>query len=176
MGGWYDNYVESDLATFWRCRSKKRGASQSSSDRGRITCRFQFAGVSFRTRIGRADSTVATELVRALAAGTRPVADYPQAPVRIFVMGANRWRDEQEWPLARELGRLLVSRQQEDTGRRASEMRARSSTPMIRAILRPRAEGPFAAIPKVFPWGPMDQRDVECQIRRSRFLLSTAEE
>jgi len=24
-----------------------------------------------------------------------------EAPVRIFVMGANRWRDEQEWPLAR---------------------------------------------------------------------------
>jgi putative CocE/NonD family hydrolase len=24
-----------------------------------------------------------------------------QAPVRIFVMGANRWRDEQEWPLQR---------------------------------------------------------------------------
>ena len=31
----------------------------------------------------------------------RPVAAYPQAPVRIFVMGANRWRDEQEWPLTR---------------------------------------------------------------------------
>ncbi len=28
-----------------------------------------------------------------------PVARRP--PVRIFVMGANRWRDEQEWPLAR---------------------------------------------------------------------------
>ncbi|HEX6544574.1 MAG TPA: CocE/NonD family hydrolase, partial [Ktedonobacterales bacterium] len=25
----------------------------------------------------------------------------PAAPVRIFVMGANAWRDEQEWPLAR---------------------------------------------------------------------------
>jgi putative CocE/NonD family hydrolase len=24
-----------------------------------------------------------------------------EAPIRIFVMGANRWRDEQEWPLAR---------------------------------------------------------------------------
>lgn len=24
-----------------------------------------------------------------------------EAPVRLFVMGANRWRDEQEWPLAR---------------------------------------------------------------------------
>ena len=27
------------------------------------------------------------------------VEDWP--PVRLFVMGANRWRDEQEWPLAR---------------------------------------------------------------------------
>ena len=27
--------------------------------------------------------------------------DLEQAPVRIFVMGANAWRDEQEWPLAR---------------------------------------------------------------------------
>ena len=24
-----------------------------------------------------------------------------ESPVRIFVMGANGWRDEQEWPLAR---------------------------------------------------------------------------
>jgi uncharacterized protein len=28
-------------------------------------------------------------------------ADFPAAPVRLFVMGENRWRDEQEWPLAR---------------------------------------------------------------------------
>jgi uncharacterized protein len=25
----------------------------------------------------------------------------PCSPVRIFVMGENRWRDEQQWPLAR---------------------------------------------------------------------------
>jgi predicted acyl esterase len=30
-----------------------------------------------------------------------PIADWPGAPVRLFVMGANTWRDEQEWPLAR---------------------------------------------------------------------------
>ena len=28
-------------------------------------------------------------------------AELPRPPVRIFVMGENRWRDEQEWPLAR---------------------------------------------------------------------------
>jgi uncharacterized protein len=27
--------------------------------------------------------------------------DEPEAPVRIFIMGDNEWRDEQEWPLAR---------------------------------------------------------------------------
>lgn len=27
--------------------------------------------------------------------------DEPEAPVRIFIMGQNQWRDEQEWPLAR---------------------------------------------------------------------------
>jgi putative CocE/NonD family hydrolase len=27
--------------------------------------------------------------------------DFPAAPVRLFVMGENRWRDEPEWPLAR---------------------------------------------------------------------------
>jgi len=32
--------------------------------------------------------------------GTSNGVDH-DAPVRIFVMGANRWRDEQEWPLAR---------------------------------------------------------------------------
>ena len=28
-------------------------------------------------------------------------SEVDEAPVHIFVMGANRWRDEQEWPLAR---------------------------------------------------------------------------
>ncbi len=28
-------------------------------------------------------------------------ANLPRSPVRIFVMGENRWRDEQQWPLAR---------------------------------------------------------------------------
>jgi putative CocE/NonD family hydrolase len=35
-----------------------------------------------------------------LAAALRQEAD-PPAPVRLFVMGENAWRDEQEWPLAR---------------------------------------------------------------------------
>ena len=35
------------------------------------------------------------------AAGSGRINPVAQAPVRLFVMGENRWRDEQEWPLAR---------------------------------------------------------------------------
>ena len=44
------------------------------------------------------DTTALPGLVSRLAAG-RP--DPTLAPVRLFVMGENTWRDEQEWPLAR---------------------------------------------------------------------------
>ena len=30
-----------------------------------------------------------------------PTPDWPGSPVRLFLMGENRWRDEQEWPLTR---------------------------------------------------------------------------
>jgi len=35
------------------------------------------------------------------AASIPAAPDWPGAPVRLFLMGENRWRDEQEWPLAR---------------------------------------------------------------------------
>jgi putative CocE/NonD family hydrolase len=31
----------------------------------------------------------------------RPASEFQQAPIRLFVMGANQWRDEYEWPLER---------------------------------------------------------------------------
>jgi predicted acyl esterase len=52
--------------------------------------------------------TAATDKVQAaVGIGARPgpgpglAPDWPGAPVRLFLMGENRWRDEQEWPLTR---------------------------------------------------------------------------
>ena len=42
--------------------------------------------------------------------------DWPGAPVRLFLMGENRWRDEQEWPLTR--ARLTQFFLHSDTGAR----------------------------------------------------------
>jgi uncharacterized protein len=41
----------------------------------------------------------------------REMSTAEQAPVRIFVMGANRWRNEDEWPLARALATRYHLRQ-----------------------------------------------------------------
>ena len=104
VGGWYDNYVESDLATFAELSKTKRGASHRDRpvaaqyvDPVRRACPF---GPNTGAPIRRFQLNWFDHWLR----GPRPVPEYPHAPVRIFVMGANRWRDEQEWPLARDQG------------------------------------------------------------------------
>ena len=54
----------------------------------------------FRERFAGSAAAGQSEMVRSLAEGQRR-ARSREHPVRIFVMGINRWRDEDEWPLAR---------------------------------------------------------------------------
>jgi putative CocE/NonD family hydrolase len=91
-------------------------------------------------------------------------------PVRIFVMGANRWRDEHEWPLARaKMSPLyLASRRSANTLAGDGSLNARPPrrSPADRFEFDPRhpvptAGGATCCNPKVFPWGPMDQRAIE---------------
>jgi uncharacterized protein len=69
----------------------------------------------------------------------------PPAPVRLFVMGANTWREEQEWPLARTRWTryFLVSNGDANTRSGGGELR--------------RDSGPAAdAAPDVFTYDPAD--------------------
>ncbi len=49
------------------------------------------------------ENTSAIPAARPIEVSTNLTAapDWPGSPVRLFLMGENRWRDEQEWPLAR---------------------------------------------------------------------------
>ena len=69
----------------------------------------------------------------------------PPAPVRLFVMGANTWRDEQEWPLARTrwIRYFLASDGDANTRYGGGELRRRDE---------PTADGP----PDVFTYDPAD--------------------
>jgi putative CocE/NonD family hydrolase len=148
VGGWYDNYVESDIATFTELR--------------RYNMSEEFSGVSFgrdaRVNLRPLQLSWFSHWMR----GPQPVPDFSHAPVRIFVMGANRWRDEQEWPIARTkytplylaAGRIL-----------SIEPRAAGKDEFVYDPENPAPTrgGAICCNSKVFPPGPMDQRDVEAR-------------
>jgi putative CocE/NonD family hydrolase len=78
-------------------------------------------------------------------------------------MGANRWRDENEWPLARTRytavylgsGGVLLEEP------RGGDAPARFTFDPARPV--PTLGGAVCCSPRLFPWGPMDQRMVEAR-------------
>jgi len=106
-----------------------------------------------------------------------PIMSRP--PVHIFVMGANRWRDEQEWPpaQAKMTPFYLASHGPANTltgGGVMSSRPPRRSAPehfeFDPANPVPTVGGANCCNPKIFAWGPMDQRAVE---RRPDVLVFT---
>ena len=93
-------------------------------------------------------------------------------PLRIFVMGVNKWRDESEWPLARAVPTPYYLSE----GRRLSPRApAKGTTERYRYDPDnpvPTRGGSVCCNPAVFPWGPMDQAPIE---GRTDMLLFTSE-
>ncbi len=183
-GGWYDNFVESDLEAFRLLRNHDRlhrlvigpwphnmSSMFPGTDFGpeaKLPLReLQLQWFDYWVK-GDGEDT-ARETVRAIA----------NPPLRIFVMGANHWRDEEEWPLrrARTVAFYLDSHsranaldgdgkldQHEPPRKAADQYVYDPKTPV------PTMGGAVCCNPKVLPWGPMDQRSVE---RRRDVLVYT---
>jgi len=99
-------------------------------------------------------------------------AELPEAPVRIFVMGRNVWRDETSWPLTRARqetwflhsdGSLSAAKPASDEAK--SEFRYDPADPVI-------THGGQHLLPPAYPAGPRDQSRVE---RRDDVLVFTSE-
>jgi putative CocE/NonD family hydrolase len=186
VGGWYDNFVEGDLEAF----SALRKSAGKSDSKHRImigpwahNMSIPFSGVSFGNDSSAPIRAYQIEwfdhwLKGAAEDGVRyaPVmwhetrAEVDQAPVHIFVMGVNRWRDEPEWPLARarNVPLYLASRGAANTlsGDGALEWKQDKANMRDQFYYDPRNPvptrgGAVCCDPKTFPWGPMDQRPVE---------------
>lgn len=92
-----------------------------------------------------------------------------EAPIKLFVMGANTWRDEQEWPLARAIGTryYLHSNGHANTSNGDGALSAETSKdelvdrydfdPANPVITR----GGALLMSPEFPAGPFDQRSTE---------------
>lgn len=168
VGGWYDNFVESDLAAF--------AALHRNSSVHRIMVGPWPHNMS--AKLAKADfGSGAAVSVRDLQmewfdqwlkGKDTPLLSRP--PVRIFVMGANRWRYEREWPLARARNVRFYLRSGgsasslDGDGRLASQ--PGDADPPDRFVFDPwrpvpTMGGAVCCNPRIFPWGPMDQRPVE---------------
>lgn len=113
LAGWYDLLLGSDLNHFGAMRAE--GASGRAREQTRLMvgpwAHAGFAGAVGERNFGLAASGMLLELRQDLTALHLRWFDYwlkgiengvtKEPPVKIFVMGENRWRAEQEWPLAR---------------------------------------------------------------------------
>ncbi|HNS00024.1 MAG TPA: CocE/NonD family hydrolase [Planctomycetota bacterium] len=105
VGGWYDIFAKATLDNFARMR--KEAPTEALRKAQRVVMGPGAHGLG--SKIGARDFGAAANIdVGALERRwfDRWLKGIPngvddEAPVRIFVMGINQWRDEHEWPLAR---------------------------------------------------------------------------
>jgi putative CocE/NonD family hydrolase len=169
VAGWYDNYVESDLDAFSLLR-KTNPNVRIMIGPWPHTFDTPFAKVDFGKE---ARVPLRPEQFKWFDGWLKNPGKQPmnQHPVRLFVMGTNRWRDEDEWPLSRARNEKFYL---SGDGALAAES-PRNSTPDT-FIYDPKNPvptlgGAVCCNPKVFPWGPLDQRSVEK--RRDVLVYST---
>ena len=168
VGGWYDNYVESDLEAY-RALHKRSGLNRVLVGPWPHNMSYQFAETDFGPERSAPIRSLQLEWFDQWLLGKdTPLVSEP--PVKIFVMGANKWREEHEWPPKDAHPRHLFF----ESGGRANSLdgdglladRAPAHSAEDRYVFDPRDPAPtrggaICCNPKIFPWGPMDQRPVE---------------
>jgi putative CocE/NonD family hydrolase len=169
VGGWYDNYVESDLDAF-SIRHKHNPDDRIMIGPWSHVFSATFAKVDF----GK-DALVPLrpEQLRWFDRWLKniPVPESTH-PVRLFVMGVNQWREEDEWPLARARDVKYYLGPGGQLGNKPDAHSAPDTFVYDPRNPVPTVGGAVCCDPRVFPWGPLDQRQVEK--RRDVLVYSTA--
>src|ERR1051326_8512134 len=103
--GWYDYYPRE---TFLNYAQLQKGKNKKLRQSHRVLVGPWTHGISGLTKLGQLDygrealhEDGSTMRGRECMLKRGDASQFQKAPIRIFVMGANRWRDEYEWPLAR---------------------------------------------------------------------------
>jgi putative CocE/NonD family hydrolase len=182
VGGWFDNFVESDLEAYGRLR-KNSGVDRILIGPWAHNKATKLEGVDFGPDSNPPLGGIQLQWFDQFLKG-KDTPLLSQAPVRVFVMGSNRWLEAREWPpRARQERFYLESRGHANTlaGDGKLELsapaEATSGGGADRFVFDPEDPvptdgGAACCNPKVFPWGPKDQRVVER--RRDVLVYSTA--
>jgi putative CocE/NonD family hydrolase len=172
VGGWYDNFVESDLDAFRLMRNNGR-MHRILIGPWPHNMSYEFTGVDFGPDAKLPIRKYQIEWFDYWLKGEpKQTSEHSAAnpPAHIFIMGANRWRDEQEWPLSRARPTPFYL----SSGGRANTLngdgRLQTTAPRQQKpdqfVYEPKNPAPteggaVCCNPRVLPWGPRDQRAVE---------------
>ncbi len=166
VGGWFDIFLSGTIAHFTAMRQRGVptklliGPWSHSTQRnpvGELSFGFgaQASFIDLRGDFGSLQLRWFDHWLKGVDTGL-----LSEAPIRLFVMGANVWRDEQEWPLARAVETPLYLR-----AGGALSPAAPASEPPDEYVYDPAhpvpTHGGALLMPPEYPAGPMDQRDSE---------------
>jgi len=177
IGGWYDNFVESDLEAY-AALHRRTGLNRIVVGPWPHNMSIPFQGVNFGSESQVAVRGLQMEWFDQWLKGKdSPLLSRP--PVRFFTMGVNEWREAREWPpeSAISVNYYLQSGGRANSlagdGALADKPGRKASTDGFefdpdRPV--PTLGGATCCNPKVFPWGPFDQRPIE---ERSDVLVYT---
>ena len=168
IGGWYDNFVESDLDAYMKLR-KNSGLNRILIGPWPHNMSNRFEGVDFGHDAFVPVRSLQIEWFDQWLMGKDTLL-VSKPSVQVFVMGANRWREEREWPPegARERKFYLLSNGHANSldGDGVLSEKPPRRTAQDRYVFDPQYPvptrgGAVCCNPRIFPWGPMDQRPVE---------------
>jgi len=175
LTGWYDALLNGTLANYSGLRQYAEGDLARRNQRLVVGPWTHARPSASSTRIGDVDfgpdAGLDSEalMIRWFQYWMGPLKpeDFPGPPVRIFVMGENRWRDEREWPLARARTTPLYL---------ASDGQANSAAGNGRLVWSPSADAqprdtftydPARPVPTgsagAYSRAPTDQREIEAR-------------
>ena len=168
VGGWYDNYSQGDLDAFAALR-KTNGLNHLLIGPWPHNMSYKFANVNFGP-----DSSIPIRRLQLqwfdqwLMGKDTSVAS--MAPVKVFLMGANQWLEDREWPPEEARPKVLYLDSNGHANTLAGDGRLREGLSPREADDEytydprnpvPTRGGAVCCNPRVFPWGPLDQHDVE---------------
>ncbi len=169
VGGWYDGFVESDLEAF-AILSKKAAGNHILIGPWPHNMSIKFKPIDFGKDSGAPIRRYQLEWFDYWMKTPQPAQPFPEPPVRIFVMGVNKWRDEHEWPIARTRSTPIYLASKGSANSAAGDgqlnWEPNRSDPPDEYEYDPRRPvptmgGAICCSPDIWPWGPLDQRPVE---------------
>ena len=168
VGGWYDNFAESDLDAYATLH-KNSGLNRILIGPWPHNMSLKFDGVDFGPDASVPIRELQMEWFDQWLMG-KDVPLVSQPPLKIFVMGENKWLDAREWPPEGSRPRSFYfqsnGRANTSSGDGALSEKPARGIVSDRYVFDPRNPvptlgGAVCCNPRIFPWGPMDQRAVE---------------